>query len=88
MSTFNGFAVEVGMSSLLGNNGISESSGLKRDFKKDIYDFDQKPVAEVTGDDKHAADVLKFNGYLSLGYKDGSIIYVKTSKADRILAMM
>ena len=61
---------------------------LKCDFKKDIHDFDQKPVAEVTGADKHAADVLKFNGSLSLGYKNGSIIYVKTSKADRVLAMM
>ena len=66
----------------------ADASHSKRDFKKDIHDFDQKPVAEVTGADKHAADVLKFNGYLSLGYKNGSIIYVKTSKADRVLAMM
>ena len=69
-------------------NTIADASHSKRDFKKDIHDFDQKPVAEVTGADKHAADVLKFNGYLSLGYKNGSIIYVKTSKADRVLAMM
>ena len=66
----------------------ADASHSKRDFKKDIHDFDQKPVAEVTGADKHAADVLKFTGYLSLGYKNGSIIYVKTSKADRVLAMM
>ena len=66
----------------------SHSSQPKRDFRKDIGEFDQKPVADVTGDDKQAADVLKFNGYLTLGYKDGTIIYLKTPKADRILAMM
>lgn len=66
----------------------SNSSQPRRDFRKDIGNFDQKPVADVTGEDKQAANVLKFNGYLTLGYKDGTIIYLKTSKADRILSMM
>lgn len=66
----------------------STPSQPKRDFRKDIGDFDQKPVADVTGKDKQAADVLKFNGYLTLGYRDGTIIYLKTPKADRILSMM
>ena len=46
----------------------------KRDFRRDIEYFDQRPVAEVEGEDRHAAEVLKFNGYLSLGYRGGVII--------------
>ena len=51
-------------------------------------EFDRKPVTEVTGEDRHAAEVLKFNGYLSLGFRDGVIVFLKTRKADRTLELM
>lgn len=60
----------------------------RRDFRRDITEFDGKPVTEVTGDDRHAAEVLKFNGYLSLGFRDGVIVFLKTRKADRTLELM
>ena len=59
----------------------TESSGhTRRDFRRDI--------TEVTGEDRHAAEVLKFNGYLSLGFRDGVIVFLKTRKADRTLELM
>lgn len=72
----------------MSQSNIESVNGAKRDFKRDIAEFDQKPVAEVKGADRQAADVLKFNGYLSLGFKDGTIVYMKTSKADKTLALM
>ena len=64
------------------------STESRRDFKKDIQAFDQQPVSKFEGDDDFAASVLKYNGYLSLDYRDGEIIYVKTPKADRVIALM
>lgn len=61
---------------------------IRRDFRTDIIEFDGKPVTEVKGEDRHAAEVLKFNGYLSLGFRDGVIVFLKTRKADRTLELM
>ena len=61
---------------------------IKRNFRKDITEFDGKPVTEVTGEDRHAAEVLKFNGYLSLGFRDGVTVFLRTRKADRTLELM
>ena len=68
--------------------GTTPSDRTRRDFRRDITEFDGKPVTEVTGEDRHAAEVLKFNGYLSLGFSDGVIVFLKTRKADRILELM
>ena len=68
--------------------GIESSEFTRRDFRRDITEFDGKPVTEVTGEDRHAAEVLKFNGYLSLGFRDGVIVFLKTRKADRTLELM
>ena len=67
---------------------ITSSEHIRRDFRRDITEFDGKPVTEVTGEDRHAAEVLKFNGYLSLGFRDGVIVFLKTRKADRTLELM
>ena len=68
--------------------GTESSEHTRRDFRRDITEFDGKPVTEVTGEDRHAAEVLKFNGYLSLGFRDGVIVFLKTRKADRTLELM
>lgn len=68
--------------------GTESSEHIRRDFRRDITEFDGKPVTEVTGEDRHAAEVLKFNGYLSLGFRDGVIVFLKTRKADRTLELM
>ena len=68
--------------------GTASVDRIRRDFRRDITEFDGKPVTEVTGEDRHAAEVLKFNGYLSLGFSDGVIVFLKTRKADRILELM
>ena len=68
--------------------GTESSEHTRRDFRRDIIEFDGKPVTEVTGEDRHAAEVLKFNGYLSLGFRNGVIVFLKTRKADRTLELM
>lgn len=68
--------------------GTESSEHTRRDFRRDIAEFDGKPVTEVTGEDRHAAEVLKFNGYLSLGFRNGVIVFLKTRKADRTLELM
>lgn len=68
--------------------GTESSEHARRDFRRDVTEFDGKPVTEVTGEDRHAAEVLKFNGYLSLGFRDGVIVFLKTRKADRTLELM
>lgn len=69
-------------------HGTESSEHTRRDFRRDIAEFDGKPVTEVTGEDRHAAEVLKFNGYLSLGFREGVIVFLKTRKADRTLELM
>ena len=69
-------------------SNTASSDRTRRDFRRDVTEFDGKPVTEVTGEDRHAAEVLKFNGYLSLGFRDGVIVFLKTSKADRTLELM
>ena len=66
----------------------ASSDFTRRDFRRDITEFDGRPVTEVTGEDRRAAEILKFNGYLSLGFRDGVIVFLKTRKADRTLELM
>lgn len=68
--------------------GPASSDRNRRDFRRDVTEFDGKPVTEVTGEDRHAAEVLKFNGYLSLGFRDGVTVFLRTRKADRTLELM